>query len=111
MAQAIEKSEWPYFCERMTSALDSAEAEVEVASLELGDQIETEWLPLIGITYDPNDDLFDIALEGIDHLVEHPQQLRVDGPPGALSALEIVDSNGIQHLVKLRDALMLPRAH
>jgi hypothetical protein len=38
-------------------------AEIEVASLDLGDQIQAEWLPLIGITYDPNDDVVEVALD------------------------------------------------
>ena len=38
-------------------------AEIEVASLDLGDQIEAEWLPLLGITYDDKDDVLEIALE------------------------------------------------
>ena len=111
MAQAIERAEWTYYCERISSALEARDAEVEVASLDLGDQVETDWLPLLGITYDPEDDIFDIAMDGLDHIIEHPQQLRVDGVPGALNALEITDEDGNQHIVKLRDTLALPRAH
>jgi hypothetical protein len=49
----IDKSEWhPYF-ERMSKALTGKRAEIEIASLSLGHQIEAEWLPLLGITYDP----------------------------------------------------------
>jgi hypothetical protein len=32
--------------------LEPKQVEIEVAGLALGDQIEAEWLPLIGIVYD-----------------------------------------------------------
>ncbi len=40
-----------------------AHAEIEVASLELGNQIEAEWLPLIGLVYDHKDNSVEVALE------------------------------------------------
>ena len=111
MGQAIDKAEWAFYCERISHALESVDAEVEVESPELGDQQETEWLPLIGISYDPKDDIIDIALEGIDHIIEHPQKFQVDGVPGVLRALAITDEEGNRHLLRLRDALALPRPH
>jgi len=108
MAQAIERSDWERYCERISEALGASDAEIEVASLKLGRQVETRWLPLIGITYDPNDDIIDVALEGVDHIIEHPQELSVDGDAGGITALEIKDNDGNQHLVRLKDALALP---
>ena len=49
--------------DRLSKTLEGKQAEIEVASLSLGDQVEAEWLPLHGITYDPNDDLVEVALE------------------------------------------------
>jgi hypothetical protein len=38
---------------------------------------------LLGITYDPNKDLLETALEGLDHLIAHPREISVeDGPEG-----------------------------
>ena len=108
MTQAIERSDWEHYCERISGALQASDAEIEVASLKLGNQVEARWLPFIGITYDPNDDIIDIALEGVDHIVKHPQELRADGDAGSLTALEIIDNDGMQHLVRLRDILALP---
>jgi hypothetical protein len=53
----LEKEAWhPYF-DNITKILEGKRVEVEVASLKIGDQIEAEWLPLIGIAYDHKDDL------------------------------------------------------
>jgi Family of unknown function (DUF5335) len=51
-AQKIDRAEWRSFFDAMSKALVGMRAEIEVASLALGDQIEAEWLPLLGITYD-----------------------------------------------------------
>jgi hypothetical protein len=85
------------------------QAEIEVASLDLGDQIEAEWSPLIGITYDHKDDLIEIALDDIDHLIRSPREVFVDyGVGGAIVAMEIVDSDGNRQIIKFRDPLVLP---
>jgi hypothetical protein len=111
MAQAIDKSDWARYCERLSKVLEASNAEIEVASLELGGQIEAKWLPLLGISYDEKDDVIDIALEGVDHIINHPQQLQADGNFAGLLTLEIKDGDGVQHLVRLRDALALPAPH
>jgi hypothetical protein len=108
MTQGIDKSEWARYCERLSKAWDASKAEIEVASLELGDQIEAEWLPFLGISYDEKDDVIDIALEGVDHIINHPRQLSADENRAGLTTLEIKDSDGVQHLVRLKDALALP---
>jgi len=108
MAQAIDRAEWERYCERVSKALATGEAEVEVSSPELGAQMEADWLPFIGISYDPNDDIIDIALEGVDHIIEHPREISTEEELGTLSALQITDRDGVHHLVRLRDALALP---
>jgi hypothetical protein len=41
------------FLDTVSKLLEAKEVEIEVASLDLGDQVQAKWLPLIGITYDP----------------------------------------------------------
>ena len=62
-ARKLDKSQWRTFFDRLSKTLEGKQAEIEVASLSLGDQVEAEWLLLHGITYDPNDDLVEVALE------------------------------------------------
>jgi hypothetical protein len=76
--------------------------------MDLGDQIEVEWLPLLGITYDPKDDIFEIALEGVDHLIPQPQEVYVDEGATSVVSMEIIDKDGRKQIVLLRDPLMLP---
>jgi hypothetical protein len=106
----VDKAEWRAYCDRISKALVGKQAEVEVASLTLGSQLAAEWLPLLGIAYDPKDDVFEIALEGLDHLVPKPREFYVDEVATGVASIEIVDSEGFRQIVKLRDPLLLPAA-
>jgi hypothetical protein len=92
------------------SSLENARrkaAEIEVASLSLGDQVEAEWLPLHGITYDPNDDLVEVALEGLDYMIRKPREIYLEDWTRGLTTIEVVDADGTKQVVKLREPLML----
>jgi uncharacterized protein YuzE len=108
-AAEIDRSRWAPFLDTVTSSLVGKQAEIEVVSLNLGDQIEAEWTPLIGITYDRKDDLIEIALDELDHLVRAPRQLFIDYAVGGIvAAIEIVDADGNRQIIKFKDALALP---
>jgi hypothetical protein len=104
----LDKKEWRSFFDRFSTRLEGKQAEIEVVSLQLGDQVEADWLPLLGIAYDPNDNIVEVALEGLDHLIPNPRELYIEEGPGGLAALEIVDSDDVKQIIKLRNPLMLP---
>ena len=104
----LEKETWhPYF-DHVSKILTGRRAEIEVDSLLIGAQIEAEWLPLIGIVYDPKDDIIEIALDGLDHIIHHPREVYVDQESVALFSLEVIDADNTHQIVKLREPLMLP---
>lgn len=104
----LDKKQWEAFFDGVSKLLEGKRAEIEVASLSLGDQVEAEWLPLVGIAYDPNDDLVEVALEDLDHLIQHPREIYMDDDVGGLLAIEIVTADDVRNIVKLRDPLLLP---
>ena len=103
----LDKLEWRAFCDRLSKGLIGKQAEIEVALLDLGDQIEAEWVPLIGLVYDPKDDIVEVAVEGLDHLIHKPRELYVENGIGVAS-LGIVDADGVMQIVKFKDPMMLP---
>jgi hypothetical protein len=105
----IDKEEWLIFCAIATRGLLGKRAEIEVASLALGAQIEAEWLPFLGIDYDPRNDIIEIALDGLDHLVRNPLELYIDEDPIGMTSMHVIDAEGVRQIVLLRDPLMLPR--
>jgi Family of unknown function (DUF5335) len=104
----LSKPTWRPFFDRFSKSLAGESAEVEIASLKLGNQIAAEWLPLFGITYDPADDIVEIAMEGYDHLINRPRAIHVKRDATRLTAIEVIDSDDVHHLVKLREPLALP---
>ena len=103
----IDKSQWTGFCTLLTTELLGKRAEIEIASAEFGLQIEARWLPVIGLTYDSRHDMFEITLDGLDHMIHHPLELYAEFGSGGVESLAIVDMNAWQ-IVMLRDPLMLP---
>lgn len=104
----LKKSEWRPFCDAMSRILTGKRVEIEVTSLSLGDQVEAEWLPLFGIVYDPKNDLVEIAMDGVDHMIRHPQELVADFGVVGLDSLAITDADGTRQVIQFRDPLMLP---
>lgn len=107
-ARKLEKKEWKPFFDGISKVLGVKQAEIEVLSLDLGDQIEAEWLPLLGLTYDPKDDVLDVELEGMDHLISKPREIYIDDGGVGLASLAVVDAEGTRQIVKLRDPMALP---
>jgi hypothetical protein len=107
-AREVDRDGWKPFLDTLTKALIGKQAEIEVDSLDLGQQLEAEWTPLIGITYDHQDDLIEIALEDLDHLIRAPERVFVDAIGDNLIAIEIVDRQGNRQIVKLKDPIALP---
>jgi hypothetical protein len=104
----LDKKEWHAFFDGVTRMLEGKQAEIEVTALHLGDQVAAAWLPLIGITYDPRDDLVEVALEGLDHLIAKPREIHVEERSEGIVTVEIVDADDVRQIVKLRDPIMLP---
>jgi uncharacterized protein DUF5335 len=106
----VPQTEWRTFFDRMSEALLGKRAEIEVASLDLGDQVVAEWLPLLGITYDSRDDLLDVALDRANHLIRRPREIVVEEVPTGLASVAVLDADGARQIVKLKEPLMLPPA-
>jgi hypothetical protein len=104
----LNQADWRAYCDFFSKALLGKRAEIEIAALSLGDQIEAEWLPLLGISYDPKDNLIEVALDNVDHLIHQPREFYVEEGPLGVESIEIVDGDGARQIIKLRDPLALP---
>jgi Family of unknown function (DUF5335) len=104
----VPSSEWRSFFDRLSKGLLGKWVEIEVASLELGDQITAEWIPMFGITYDSKDDLLDVALDRIDHLIWHPKEIVVEEGPTGVTSVAVVDKEGVRQVVRMREPFLLP---
>jgi len=104
----VDKANWREAADLLSRAIQGQMARLEVADAAIGDQVYAEWSPLQGVTYDPKDDLFEIQLEGVDHLVFHPTLFAIGEHDGLTESLSVVDGRGAQHILQLRDPIALP---
>ncbi len=86
-----------------------------MASLDLGDQVLAEWIPLRGISYDPRDKALFISLgrEGkvsVEHLIRDPREVYVQEETSGISNIGVADKNGNTEIIRFRDLLQLPGA-
>lgn len=106
--RAISKSQWETYFDSISKHLKANRAELEVAAINLGDQIEAEWVPLYGISYDPKDEVIEFVLEGMDHLVHRPKEVYVDDDVEGLRSIEVIDGTGVRHIARLKEVVKLP---
>lgn len=105
----IEKKDWKAFFDGVSKVggLDSKCAEIEVVGLNLGDHIAAEWVPMFGVVYDAGSDVLEIALEGLDHMIHRPTTIHVDESAAGLHSISVTDEDDLQHIIRLRDPLLL----
>ena len=102
------KAQWQVYFERISAARAAKQVEIEVTGLGLGHQVEADWIPLLGLSYDPKNDILIVMAEGIEHWVRHPKQIHIDHEMEWLHSIEAVDAENNHHIILLKDALSLP---
>ena len=108
--RTVPPSEWRPFFDRMSRGLLGRLAEIEVASLDLGDQVVAEWIPLFGITYDAQDNSLDVVLDRATHVIRQPREIAVEETADGLSSVAVVDEAGERQVIRLKQPLKLPAA-
>lgn len=103
----LAKPQWQSYFDHVSKALGAKLVQVEVTGLGLGDQVQVNWLPLLGISYDPKNDIFAVAVEGLEHNVQHPKQIHVEQDAETLYSIEAVDAEDEHHILMLKDPLRL----
>ena len=104
----LEKRNWQTYFDGVARQLEGMSAEIDVEAMSIGSQVEAEWVPLLGISYDPKSDVLSIAVEGLGHLIRRPQTIFIDVELGRLASMEVIDGDNVRHIVKLREPLPLP---
>jgi hypothetical protein len=104
----LERSEWIAFCVRASHSFLGKQVKIEVASLEIGFQLEARRMPLLGISYDPKSDVLELLTAELDHLIHAPRELYVDDTSFGIASMQIIDADGVRQIVTLQDPLMLP---
>ncbi len=106
--RTIARQEWRTFFDHVSKAALGKRAELEAISLELGDQVIAERVPLLGVTFDSHDDAIEIALGGLTHRVHAPRDIAVHEGPYGIGSIAVVAGDGAKHVLRLTTPLMFP---
>ena len=104
----LKKAEWRSYLDRIARALIGRRAAIEIRSPQFSNDIQAEWLPLQGISYDPRKDILEVAVTGLRHMIRKPLHLVVEEDGGQLATLEIIDQDGLSQIVRLREDAARP---
>ncbi len=104
----LPREVWRSYFDRLSKVITGHPAEIAVESLALGDQVEAEWAPLVGITYDHKDDVLEVATEGLDHLIHKPVRIWVEEAGAHFAAAEVERADGVTEIIRLKEPLALP---
>ena len=106
--EKLDNTRWQSYFDSASESLVGKNVEIEVAGLGVGDQIEAEWLPLTGLTYDPKNDLFEVATNALDHLIRQPKEVWIDYSNDGLHSIEVIDTDNNHQIIKFKPPLALP---
>jgi len=97
----LDEQEWQRYFDRIADALHGWKATVQVVAPDIGAQFAAEGTDIVGIAYDPKDNLLEVALDGLDHLIRHPREIYVDETPDGLAMIEAIDADGRKHIIQI----------
>ncbi len=106
--KALARERWQAYFDHLSRALGEQRVTVEVTGLGLGDQIAAKQVQLLGLSYEPHDDILTVFMEGLEHRIRQPRRIHVDDDLKVLRSVEAVDAEGNHHIVQLSDPLGLP---
>jgi hypothetical protein len=108
MTEALEKRHLKDFLDRLSPLLEGAQAELEVVSEKLGDQVAQLKTGLRSISYDPASDVIFVSVEGHGHAIPRPRRVHLRWKGSSLEQLVVIDDEEQEHLVRFRQPLTIP---
>jgi hypothetical protein len=108
--ELIAKQDWAAFVEAFSNRLEGRQVELEIVGLDLGDQIEAEWLPLHALRFGERAGRLHVQLQQggtVDHAIE-AVEIWAEISGGELSSLVVIDTSGHKQILRFRAPLGLP---
>lgn len=109
--RVIDRKQWKTYFDTITRLIGGDRVEVEVAGLDIGDQIEEDWAPLDGITYDERTNTLFVHTPGLDHAIQDPRDIIASENGTIVRSIAVKDGDGHVQALNFREPLKLPAAH
>lgn len=65
----LPQDAWRDFFNGMSAVVRGKQVEIEVVGLDLGDEVQAEWVPLNGLTYEPKQNTLYVYAGELDHAI------------------------------------------
>ncbi len=107
----IEQDRWEDYFNHFSAVMGAELVEIEVAGLDVGDQVAAEWMPLSGISYDPKDDILVVdAGEVLRHTIRRPRKVYIEEDDNGIHSMDIECAQGHRHILRFKTPMALPEA-
>jgi hypothetical protein len=106
--RTIEPRERKFYFDFISKRIEGNQVELEVAGLDIGDQIETEWTLVEGISYDPKLDTLHIHTQPNEYMVVKPQEVIAVEEGILVRSVCVRDRDGHLRIIHFREPLKLP---
>lgn len=104
----LKQSEWQQYFDRVAKRLPSMRVGVTIMGGEIGVQPEAQGSPLVGLSWDHNDQVLTVDTSSWSHRLDKPAEIFVREEAGMLSSIEVVDKNGDKQIIELEPLPSLP---
>lgn len=101
----IERKYWKPFFDLFSQVYVGPDREtiadlvIETGTGETHTEIRS--LPLLGMRYDVRDDVLDVAVESLDHLIYHPREVWItEDRDAGIREVEILDAGGARQIIR-----------
>jgi len=114
--QELDTERWHEYFDSLTPNVEGMLVTIEIMDEQAGDQIDVERMPLQAISYDPRDDVLEVALGGrgvrypvvLRHFISSPRTISVEEASSITpTAVLVTDGDGVRTLIRLFEPVEL----
>lgn len=98
---------WKGFCDVVGRTAQGSRIEIEVASLEYGDQIESDWCQFLGISYENKENAIFVYTSEDDQRIDNPLSIVVDEDGVVIRSITVKDAAEELYILQFRRPLQL----
>ncbi len=109
MDKLLKKEDFKHYLDNFNKILPAEEVELEVAGLNIGDELSTDWTIMNSISYDPKSDEIIVDMsDNYQHTIHNPVELVIEEDDQGIHSFTVKCSHGHLHIIKFRTVLALP---
>lgn len=105
--RTLHKNNWQDFFDLVSKMAQGQRVELEIAALDIGDQIESEWSQVEGFSYEPDRNVLFINTTAVEHMVRNPLEIVVIERGAGIEMIGIKDDRDQTQVIRFRAPLML----